>query len=160
MDPLSLTTGIIALLGASSQAAKAIRQLAALKNVPDLVLALNNEIADLHLVLLAIQDVFERQQSSGVPFPGGRRRTGDEASVDATLVSFLGQAKAKVGELEALHRRLVVVVVPSEGSGAAAGAGALNKAVWLRVQKRVKRIQEELRTVRLNLAAALVVVSS
>ncbi|MCJ1312345.1 hypothetical protein MMC25_006019 [Agyrium rufum] len=66
MDPLSLVAGIIAVVGAGGQAANAIRKIASLRGASDVVLALNNEISDLHVILVAIQDVYERQESRDV----------------------------------------------------------------------------------------------
>ena len=70
MDPLFLTASIIAIAGAGGGAAKAVRKLASLKDAPHLLLALNNEISDLNVVVLAVQDIFQRQQKGSVPFPG------------------------------------------------------------------------------------------
>ena len=58
MDPLSLTASILTVLGVSGQAAKALKKLASLKGAPTVVLRLNNELSDLHLLTVAIQDIF------------------------------------------------------------------------------------------------------
>ena len=149
MDPLSLTASIIAIIGVGGQAAKAVRKLASLKGAPDLVLALNNEIADLHLVVAAIQDVFKRQQTSGVPFLDNRAR---EINVDANVTNSLAQANEKVTELDALYKRFNISISGTNIK--------FNKATWLREQKRVKRMQEDIKNVRLKLAAALGVLNS
>ncbi|KAL9118605.1 MAG: hypothetical protein Q9187_004848 [Circinaria calcarea] len=153
MDPLSIAAGIITIVGVGGQAAKAVRKLASLKGAPDLVLALNNEISDLHLVVLAIQDVFKRQQTSGLSFPGNRALN---ANVDASITNSLQYAKEKVVELEALHNRLTTTATASGSSDST----AFNKGAWLREQKRVKKMQEDLRNVRLKLASALSVLNS
>ena len=46
MNPLSLTTCIIAVLGASGGAASGLRKLASLRRAPDAILALINELSD------------------------------------------------------------------------------------------------------------------
>ena len=151
MDPLSLIASIIAILGVGGQAAKAVRKLAALKGAPDLVLALNNEISDLHLVVLAIQDVFQRQQNSGRPFPNNQV---DEVSVNTSVTNSLRQAKEILIELEALHNRL------NTSASGSSGSTTFNKVAWLREQRKVRKAQEDLRNVRLKLAAALGILNS
>ena len=138
MDPLSLTASIIAIVGIGGQAAKAVRKLASLKDAPDLLLALNNELSDLRVVVLAIQDVFQKQQSRAT-----------EARVDASVVNSLRQTKETVLKLEALYDRLDTLASWSSWST------PLHKATWLREQKRVRMVQEDLGNVRLKLAATL-----
>ena len=149
MDPLSLTASIIAIIGVGGQAAKATRRLASLKGAPDLILALNNEIADLHLVVVAIQDVFERQQTGGMPVPGNRA---GEINLDASVTNSLTQANDKVTDFEALYKRLDVSILGSNAE--------FNKIAWLREHKRVKQLQEDLKSVRLKLAGALGILNS
>ena len=150
MDPLSLTASIIAIIGVGGQAAKAVRKFASLKDAPDLLLAFNNEISDLHLIVLAIQDVFQRQQISGTPFPGYRA---GEASVDASVTNSLRQAKETVFKLEQLYERL-------NTSASGSGNTTFDKVIWLREQKRIRKTMEEFRNIRLKLTAALGVLNS
>ena len=142
MDPLSLTASIIAIIGVGGEAAKAVRKLASLKGAPSLVLALNNEISDLYLVVLTIRDVYQRQRASTALSP-------NNASTDDTITSTLLQANDKVLELRELHQRLTSWTT---GSGS---LSTLNKASWLREQKNVKKMQEDLCTVRLKLTTTL-----
>ena len=151
MDPLSITASILTIVGVGGQAAKAVKRLASLKGAPDLVFALNNEISDLHLVALAIQDVLQRQQTGGASFTEDRVV---EANVDASVTNSLRYANDKVVELEALHSRLITTASGPSGST------TFNKTVWLREQKRIKKMQEDLRNVRLKLADALSVLNS
>ena len=151
MDPLSLTASIIAIVGVGGQAAKAVRKLASLKEAPDLLLALNNEISDLSLVVSAIQDVFQRQQSSGVLFPNYRA---GELSVDTSVTDTLRQAKEIVSKLEALYDRL------NTSASGSSGSTTFNKVTWLREQKRVRQMQKDLRSIRLKLAVVLGILNS
>ena len=64
MDPLSVTTGILTLFGASSTAVKTFKKIRSLRNAPPLILALNNEIADLYLAIADINDYCEKLTSS------------------------------------------------------------------------------------------------
>ncbi|MCJ1234326.1 hypothetical protein MMC14_002285 [Varicellaria rhodocarpa] len=147
MDPLSLTASIIAIIGVGGEAAKAVRKLASLKGAPSLVLALNNEISDLYLVVLAIRDVHQRQRASSALSP-------NNASTDDTITSTLLRANEKVLELRALHQRL------TSWTTGPSGLSTLNKASWLREQKNVKKMQEDLRTVRLKLSTTRGILNS
>lgn len=70
MDPLSVTAGIIAILGAGGVVGKRIKILTALKSAPDELLILNNEISDLQYVLNDVQDLLRRQSDDhGAPVP-------------------------------------------------------------------------------------------
>ena len=146
MDPLSLTASIIAIIGVGGQVAKAVKELASIKGAPDTILALHNEISDIRLIIIAIQDVFEKQRSTGIPFPGYRA---SEIHIDASIISALEQANKKVRGLEAMHHRLI-----SFSSGHS-GPTTIDKVTWLREQKKLKLLQEGLRGARLKLAAAL-----
>ena len=150
-DPLSLTASIIAIVGIGGQVAKSIKKLASLKGAPDLILALHNELSDIRLIIIAIQDVFQRQQIASVPFLGNQ--TG-EANINASVISALNQANEKVLELEALHNKLVIF------SSGLSGTTTGDKVTWLREQGKLKRIQEGLRDARLKLATALGVLNS
>ena len=90
--------------------------------------------------------MFQKQQTAGVPFPGNRS---SEANIDASVISALKQANEKVLELEALHKKLVPF------SSGLSGTTTGHKVTWLREQKKLKRIQEDLRNARLELATAL-----
>ena len=151
MDPLSLTASIIAIIGVGGQAAKTVKKLASIKGAPDAVLAPHNEISDIRLIILAIQDVFEKQRTTGIPFPGYRA---SEIYIDASVISALEQANEKVLELEAMHDRLISFSFGHSGST------TMDKITWLRERKMLKLLQEGLRNARLKLAATLGVINS
>ncbi|KAG8529152.1 uncharacterized protein KY384_005787 [Bacidia gigantensis] len=56
MDPLSVTASILAILGAGGKIGKGLKKVVHLKDAPDALLALNNEVADLKLVVADIDD--------------------------------------------------------------------------------------------------------
>ena len=147
MDPLSLTASIIAVVGVGGEVVKAVRKFASLKGAPDLILALNNEISDLYLVILAVRDIFVWQRASTLP-------STTNVTTDNTVLSTLVQANEKVLELRALYQRLTTQTTRLSD------INTLNKASWLREQKNVKKMQEDLRTVRLKLSATLGILNS
>ena len=148
MDPLSVTGSIIAIVTFGGQLAKGIRRLASLRDAPDSPIALNNEITDLNLVVLAIQDIYQRQQTAI-----GRNQT-HNANVDSSVMSALNQADHIVRELQRLYDRL------SRKTSGPGGLTSLNRTTWLLEQKKVKKLQEDLRNARLKLAGALGVLNS
>ena len=143
MDHLSLTASIIAIIGVSGQATTAIRKIAAVKDAPNLVLALNNEITDLYLVVDAIQRAFRRSQDTALsPSVIG-------SSYHDSVTSSLQSTWEKVQELEEVYNRLKPI------APCASGSLKFNKVVWLREQSKVRRMLDELKIVRLKLAGTL-----
>ena len=151
MDPLSLTASVIAIIGIGAQAAKAISKLASMRGAPDVLLALNNEIVDLHLVVLAVQDAFQKQRTSGTSFPDYRS---DEVYINDSIISSLKEAKEKTLELDALYHCLRASTSRSDGFT------SLNKVAFLLEQNKVRKMQEDLRCVRLKLGIALGMLNS
>ena len=148
MDPLSITGSIIAIVTFGSQVAKGVRRLASLKGAPDFLLALNNEITDLNLVALAIQGIYQKQQSTV-----GRDQPHD-VNVNNCIMSSLNQTDAVVRELKILYDRL------NRASNGAGDSTSLYRMIWLLEQKKVKKVQEDLRNARLRLVNALGMLNS
>ena len=143
MDPLSFTASIIAVVGVSGQAAGALRKLATVRGASDIILALNNEITDLHLVVTAIRDALQRQQVITLsPSVTG-------SGYHASITSSLQQAWDKLQELEALYSRLKPI------TSSTSAPPKLSKVAWLREQSKVRQMLDDLRTVRLKLSGAL-----
>ena len=149
MDPLSLTASIIAIIGVGGQVANTVRRLSTLSKASDLMMTLNNEMSDLFLVVITIQDVFHRQQNKRTTLSAIR---GEEIYVDSVIIRSLEQANKVVVELKELHDRLFF--------SPTGGLNTTNKVRWLREQGKVKQIQKDLRSVRLNLSAALGIFNS
>ena len=148
MDPLSITASIIAIIGVGGNIAKTIRRLASQTNAPDFVLALNNELADFNLVVSAIQDIYQKQQSSARPYGP------QDVDIDASVTSALTQARQTAMELQTLYRQISI------GTSGKSGFASLRTKLWLLEPKKAKEVQDNLRTVRLKLAAVLGILNS
>ena len=146
MDPLSLTASIIAVVGVGGQVAKGIAKLAGIRGSPELVLALSNEISDLQFVVLAIQDVFDKQPTREVPFPG---QQAGKINVDTSIINSLKQANDLVVDLEVFYKRLKV------SSTGAAGTITFDKLLWAREQRRLNRMRDDFKSIRIRLMTAL-----
>lgn len=148
MDPLSITVATLGLIGAANKVAVGLNKLASLKGAPAAILALNNEVSDLRLVLQETEPLLLRHKeaaASGDPKP----TLPPPKMVDATFLRSMDRAKDKLLDLEfVIQNRLMTRL------------GAIDKLGWLREQDKVRKAQVDLRTVRLNITAALGVVTS
>ncbi|KAL9115573.1 MAG: hypothetical protein Q9187_007273 [Circinaria calcarea] len=139
MDPLSISVAVLTILGSGGSLASALRQVTS-KNAPDALLALNNEVSDLHLIVLEISQLFQEHHES----------TSAHLRTDRLLTSLglmLGRAKEKLLELESLVQ--YKLTTPDGPSGEA----KLNRLAWVREQKTVLDIREDIRSTRLSLGA-------
>ena len=148
MDPLSITASIIAIIGAGGNIAKAIRSLASQSNAPEFVLALNNELVDLDLVVSAIQEIYQKQQSNG------RSRGPQDVDINASVTSALTQARQTATELQILYQR-ISIFAPGKS-----GLASLRTKLWLLEPRKAQEVQGRLRNVRLKLAAVLGILNS
>lgn len=145
MDPLSISASIVALIGAAEGIAIGINKLASLKNAPASVLALNNELSDLRLVLGEVQPLLEKHYRTSAD---GNCSLADPAG-DSTLLPSVQRAKVKLVELEVIVRNRLM-----------ARMGVVDKLAWAFEQEKILRAKDDLRTARLNIAAALGIVTS
>lgn len=146
MDPLSITVAILTILGSGGSVTSALKQITS-RDAPDALLALCNEVSDLHLIVHEISHVLEEHQRSAL----AHSRT---EGLLTNLGPVLARAKEKLLELESLIE--YKLTTPSGPSGEV----KLNRLVWVREQKKVQDIREETRSTRVNLAAMLGIMTS
>ena len=141
MDPLSIAASIIALVGAAQKVAAGLEKLASLRGAPTIILQLNNELADLRLILSEGEPLILKHAATKGPtlFP----------NADATWKPSIERAKQRLTELEViLSNRLM------------SRMGVMDKLGWLREQDKVRRVFDELRNARQNIVAMLSVIYS
>ena len=138
MDPLSITASCIAVVGAGASAVKGLKKLRDLKRVPDILLSIINEVADLTLVVQDIRSTFQIHQ--------------DLFSMNISQTSILvinqllDRAQTTLLELEqVIHYRLLS---PPKGGK----EPIFSRSAWLFEEQRVQRLQSKLRATRLDLA--------
>lgn len=134
MDPLSFAASLIAIIGLTTAAAQAMHGLIlSMRQAPDVVLALSNELSDLALVLLEVKHV---EQSSSLPQESRER-----------LGVLLSRTYLKVEEVERLASRL------SEASS----SNLLNftRLTWRDGKVKAGALQKGLRLARSNIATIL-----
>ena len=113
MDPLSLTVSIITLLGAGGSTAKALGKLTL---ASDALAALNNEISDLHVIVLETNRILQEHEIQTC-----------QSTLLTSLGPLLGRAQQKLLELETLIEYKLV----TPGSG---GDSKIRKIAWIREQ--------------------------
>ena len=141
MDPLSLTASIITLLGTGNAIVCGLEQLASLRQAPNTILALNNEISDFRLVALEANTILREHQD--------QTHKGSTNSLFAiNLGPILDHAREKLLELE----KLLEYRLTSPGAN---GEARLNRLAWFYQQNKFKQIQEDFRSIKVNVVAAI-----
>jgi hypothetical protein len=134
MDPLSFTASLIAIIGLTTTAAKAMHGLiVSMRQAPDVILALSNELSDLALVLLEVKHV---EQSSSLPQESRER-----------LAVLLSRTHLKIEEVERLASRL------SEASSS--NLLSFTRLTWREGKAKAGALQKDLRLARSNIATIL-----
>ena len=144
MDPLSVTASIIALFQAGGAVGKALRKIANLRNAPDILLALNNEVADLHCLVENIDDVLRQH----------REIIGEEPIV--CLCRALDRAKRTLLKLENMLAYKLTSIKCKDGESHL----VLDRSSWLRLENSVQRLKDEIREDKVSLSSALSVLTS
>lgn len=150
MDPLSLAASVLTVAATGIQTVKLLKKLAALKNTPAAVLSLNNELSNLQVDVLVIQDLF-RSHTEAIVTCSGQDATLSQ-NVIASTTSCLKRASDLVIELDHLLNPLLTLLSRPDRS-------ALRKRLSIMKEEgRLRRLQQELHQVRVNMNTALEVV--
>lgn len=141
MDPISSIASVLALVGAAKQVAKGVNKLAALRGAPASILALNNELSDLRVVLAEVETLFTEHDN-----------TQKIMKLSATLDRFIPiieHTHTQLADLEAVERRIT----------GTRRSGAIERLVWLWEQENINKIQKNLRNARVNIVTLLGITS-
>ena len=133
MDPISLTASIIAILGAGGTIANGFAKIRKLKNAPNVLMQLNNEVTDIHLVICSVDEI--ARQWTHHPSTSDRQR-------EAVCVT-LRRAKDSVLELESL---IAYVLTKETDRGT-----RISRQAWARNLDRMKDTKERIRAAREDL---------
>ena len=139
-----MTASIIALFQAGGTVSKGLKKIANLRNAPDILLALNNEVADLHVLLGNIDDVLRHH----------REIIGLEPIV--SLCRALDRAKRTLLELENVLAYKLTSIRCKDGES----HQVLDRSSWLRLESRVQRLKDEIREDKVSLLSELSVLTS
>ncbi|KLU82875.1 hypothetical protein MAPG_01943 [Magnaporthiopsis poae ATCC 64411] len=135
-DPLSIAGLAIGALQASAETSGALLKLySSLKNAPDLIAALSNEASDTRAVLLRVQDACDALSKLATP---------QAAEFLQSLQDLVGDAKARLAELDSLAKRLE------------AEKGVRMRVKWVLQDSNAASLKVQLREVRTKISDVLV----
>ena len=143
MDPLSITASCIAVAGAGGAAIKGLKKLRDLRKIPDSILSVMNEIADLTLVLQGIQiNIQLRQNSATLP----------QATI-STMNQLLDRARDTLLKLDQV---INIRLLRSPNTN---GEVTFSHSAWILEENRVRQLQLSLRITRLDIASTFAAMS-
>ena len=142
MDPLSLTASILTIVGVAGAVGNGFSKLIGLRHAPGILLALNNEVADLYCVVQAVDHLL-REHSETI-----------HTAAITNLCRSLERAQSTLFELEDLIRDGLTIV---RNNG---GERKLDRVGWLRSASKVRELKNQLRTDRIDLSGALSLLAS
>ena len=143
MDLLSAVSSVITLLAAGGTIVHGLERLSSLREAPNTVLALNNEVSDFRVAISELLSMLQHEP----------QRLSTSPTFNDNLDSVLRRARDKLVELEYLIE--YKLLAPNSGSEI-----RLSKTAWILERHKVKRIQEELRSIRINMITMLGIFNS
>lgn len=144
-DPLSLVASIITVGTTAKGIGKILSKLQLLRNAPDELLALNNEVSDLTAALQSIESYISANKANGATLP---------QNTLLHISSLISRAKDRLFQLDQLiHYRFLK-------SGSLDGNYKVFRLRWAKASKTVERHQLALRDIRQNIVIQLTAASS
>ena len=140
MDPLSLVVGILTLLEAGATIGKGLEKIIALRKAPDVLLALNNEVVDLQIVVQDVDDLL-RQHS--------------EITETAPISSVYRALERSKETPLALDSLIAYELTTAIGTGL-----RLDRSLWLRKETEVLKLRDKILPGRVCLSSALTILAS
>ncbi len=137
MDPLSITTGILTILRVGNTIQSGFKRVLALKHAPAALIALNNEINDLHRILKTIEDILRRDLD---------RR---EGILPSSFVTKLETTKGIALDIEKFIAHEITVVAP-DGQYT-----RVDRSKWLRCGTRLQELKGKIQTNKADLSLEL-----
>ena len=137
MDPLAISASVITLLGAGGTLPKLLRKGIDLKNAPDVLQALNDEVSELQSTANDVNDLlWTANRDFDDPPP-------------KSLSSSLSRVKSILLQLESyISYQLTTFAADGQNT-------RLDKSVYLRAERRLHELKDEIQASRIALASAL-----
>ena len=137
MDPLSVSASVITLLGAGGTLSKLLRRCIRLKDAPEILRALNDEVSELQCTATDVNDLLWTATLD------------PDVRPPKSLVSSLNRVKSTLLQLESFVSYQLTTVTADRGSV------RLDKSVYLRMEHRIHELKDEIYASRVALALAL-----
>ena len=138
-----MTASIIAVLGAGGTIVNTLEKAKLIRQAPEIILALNNEISDLRLIVHYTQRLLRDNQARD-PIASETRTFADE------VTPVLIRGRDKLLELETLIEYNLTAPYTNSNKRL-----KVRKIAWVRNQQKVQTIKEDIRSLRMNLAAII-----
>ena len=137
MDPLSISASVLTLLGAGGTLSKLLRKGIDLKNAPDVLQALNDEVSELQSTANDVNDLlWTANRDFDDPPP-------------KSLISSLSRVKSILLQLESyISYQLTTFTADGQNT-------RLDRSVYLRAECRLHELKDEIQASRIALASAL-----
>ncbi|KAL8926529.1 MAG: hypothetical protein Q9208_002856 [Pyrenodesmia sp. 3 TL-2023] len=142
MSGFEIAAGIVTFISASRKVADGISRLSGLRHAPDVLLALNNEVADLQCVLEDFEEL--AQQSSNT----------SNHAVTPGFIRAVQKTKKLLLDLEKLYSYELTTFDDRTGRL------RVDRSAWLQTQKKVQKAQHDVQQCRLELLTAVSMLSS
>ena len=142
-EVLSLAASIVGVLGAAEGAVKTLSAVASICNAPDEVLALVNEISDLRVVLYNTESYVRSARASHITHEHLQQ-----------LSAFVNRAR---NELLKLDELIQLKILKPQSSPERI---VLSKFEWIKGVKKVHRLHQTLRDIRLNIVTQMTMMNS
>ncbi|KAG8531764.1 uncharacterized protein KY384_003400 [Bacidia gigantensis] len=139
MDPVSFAASLLTLLAAANHVAKGLDKLASIRGAPLAVLALNNEVSDLRLVLCEAEPLLEKHKGATI----------SSAIENQSLLSSIERAKDRLMELESII-----------GNRLMRRMGTKDKLGWLYEQDKVQKALLDVQKAKSNVTTMLGIVTT
>lgn len=135
MDPLTITTGVLTLIGACNALASTIKKLHHLREAPQELEALEKEISALHSCADGLSHLV---QANG--------QTRKEAIGRISIGVCVGDARQKIEQIQQFLDRSLLDLSSRD---------KIRKSAWLRWQSEFNRLRQELRDVRSEIGTCI-----
>ena len=143
-DPLSITASIIAVVGAAEGVTRTLAKIKSLRNAPNELLVLINEVSDLKIILDDMQNYIAQNT----------QRPQISQKELRNISTLINRAKEKLLELDQLIQYRLVKPESTLNQV------KVSRREWLRAKNTIEKFRQSFRDIKLNIMAQMMVINS